>query len=107
MENIYERLLPVVTLLLGVCLPYVINFVADLFDQMRPGKKLQEVHETLNRIAAHMENLPSSNSLTDLTGQIEKLERVISQRFRVKQLRKKTKATPKSVVKHINGAANK
>ena len=107
MENIYERLLLVVTLLLGVCLPYVINFVADLFDQMRPGKKLQEVQKTLNRIAAQTENLPSSNSLIELTGQVEKLERVISKRFRVRQLRKKTKTTPKSVVKHINGAANK
>ncbi|OLP15912.1 hypothetical protein BST81_23580 [Leptolyngbya sp. 'hensonii'] len=105
MENIYERLLPVCSFAIGVYFPSIVNGAADWLERLRPGKKLQAVHETLNVIATHMEKLPSSSSLTDLTGQVEKLERVISERFSARQLRQKTKATPKHVTKHVNGAA--
>jgi len=81
MENIYERLLPVCSFAIGVYFPSIVNGAADWLERLRPGKKLQAVHETLNVIATHMEKLPSSSSLTDLTGQVEKLERVISERF--------------------------
>ncbi|MBE9117267.1 hypothetical protein IQ249_15305 [Lusitaniella coriacea LEGE 07157] len=105
MENIslYERLLPVFSLALGVCLPSIINLGADLFDRIRPGKRFDAIEETLNRIADRMDKLPSLNSLTALTGQVERLEGVLSKRLRAK----KTKATPKPVIKHVNGAANK
>ena len=91
-------------------LPYLANGLADWFEQMRPGKKLQAVHETLSQIATQMEKLPSESSLTTLTGQVERLEQVLSQgtpakRWRKKKQKQKNKATPKSMGQHVNGAA--
>lgn len=99
--SISERLLPVATLAVGFCLPYMVNAVVELIDGLRPGKKLDATNEKLERIANKLEGLPSSDSLTQLTGQVEKLERILSRRHKAE----KTKATPEHVVKHINGAA--
>ena len=106
--DIYERILPVATLVLGSMLPYAVHAVAEWVDEMRPGKKLQQANETLNHIAAQLKDLPNASSLTELIGQVEKLERAVSQGNHTnrKHRTKKNKATPKPVVQHVNGAAN-
>lgn len=105
--DIYERLLPVAALAIGSMLPYAIHAVSEWLDAMRPGKKLQQVNETLSHIAAQLKDLPNESSLTELIGQVEKLERAVSQGTQSKrQRKKKNKATPKPVNQHINGAAN-
>lgn len=88
MEDIYERLLFVGCVVLGVLLAPIVNGIANWFERMRPGKRLEAMHQTLNHIAAQM----------------EKLEAVLSQETQ-QHPPQKNKAAPPSVKKHINGAA--
>jgi DNA repair ATPase RecN len=80
-----------------------IKNIFRLFDWIRPGKQMQKVNENLTRIAERIEQLPSPQSLTELIGQVEKLERVLSKRAR--QLSKEKATTPKHLQKHVNGEA--